>query len=97
MEIRLTEEAQEDLKESLKYYHDISSGLKDKFLKYIDETFENIKKFPELYPFETKYSQKILVKKFPFVVFYTIYEHQIVILAIFHTSRNPKILEERLS
>ena len=97
MIIKLIPEAEIDLKNSLKYYKNISKGISDKFLKDLDITFEKIKNNPELYPFETKYSQKVLMGDFPYIIFFTIYKTSIIILAIFHTSRNPNILEERLS
>ena len=57
--------------------------------------FNKILDFPNLYQYETKTSQKVLMDKFPYVVIYEQYKDIIMILAIFHTSRNPINLQDR--
>ena len=97
MKIILHPLAEEDLDESVKYYENIDKNLKNKFLKELDSTFNQIKDNPKLYPLVTKYSRKKVMQKFPYIVYYTIYNNNINVLAIFHTSRNPDILKKRLS
>jgi len=95
MNIKLHPKAEEDLKEALDYYLEIDLNLEKKFIYYLDLTFNKILDFPNLYQYETKTSQKILIDKFPYTVMYEQYENIIMILAIFHTSRNPINLEDR--
>ena len=49
MEIKLHPKAEEDLFEALEYYSKIDIELKEKFIYYLDMTFEKILKFPNLY------------------------------------------------
>ena len=95
MNIKLHPKAQEDLKEALSYYSRIDLNLEKKFIHYLDLTFSKILDFPNLYQYETKTSQKVLMDKFPYIIVYEQYENIIMILAIFHTSRNPKSLQDR--
>jgi len=95
MNIRLHPFAEEDLEKALKYYSEVDEALEIRFLKYLDLTFDKILHSPKLYPFENNFAQKILVEKFPYVVLYEIYEDIIMVLAIFHTKRNPQILIDR--
>ena len=96
MKIKLHPKAEEDLYEALEYYSQIDTKLKEKFIYYLDLTFEKILKFPNLYQYETKTAQKILMDKFPYIVIYEQYQDIIMILAIFHTSRNPINLKDRI-
>lgn len=89
MKIKLHAKAEQDLREALEYYFEIDSKLEKKFISHLEQTFNKILKFPNLYPFETKTAQKTLMSTFPYIVIYEQYEDIIMILAIFHTSRNP--------
>ena len=94
MLIKLHPKAEEDLQEALEYYLTIDITLKDKFINTLDKTFNKILNSPNLYPYETKTSQKILMDKFPYIIIYEQYKNIIMILAIFHTSRNPLSLQD---
>ena len=96
MIIKLLPEAENDLYEALDYYKEIDISLKNNFINDLDNTFDKILKFPNLYPFETKTSQKILMNKFPYIILYEKYNEIIMILAIFHTKRDPKDLYTRI-
>jgi len=95
MTIKLHPQAVEDLKEALDYYVVIDIKLEEKFLTDLESTYARILKFPNLYPYETKTSQKILMELFPYIVLYEQYEDSIMIFAIFHTSRDDKALSAR--
>lgn len=96
MQIRLHPKAQVDLDEALNHYRKISTNLEKKFILYLDKTFQKILKFPNLYQYETKTAQKMLMEKFPYIVVYEQYKDIIMILAIFHTSRNPLNIKDRI-
>ena len=74
----------------------IDFKFKNKFINDLDITFDKILKFPNLYPFETTTSQKVLMQKFPYIILYEQYQDIIMILAIFHTSRDNNILKSRI-
>lgn len=95
MNIRLHPKAEEDLQEALSHYFKIDLNLKERFIHHLDLTFSKILNFPNLYQYETKTSQKVLMDKFPYIVIYEQHEDLIMILAIFHTSRNPINLQDR--
>ena len=95
MKIKLHAKAEQDLREALDYYFEIDSKLEKKFINYLEQTFNKILKFPNLYQYETKTAQKALMDTFPYIVIYEQYEDIIMILAIFHTSRNPIKLQDR--
>lgn len=95
MTLKLHPLAENDLKIALNYYFDISPKLEKRFLSYIDKQFRNILNSPNLYQYETKTSQKVIMKKFPYIIIYEQYEDIIMILALFYTKQNPTRLTER--
>ena len=95
MTLKLHPLAENDLKIALNYYFDISPKLDKRFLSYIDKQFSNILISPNYYQYETKTSQKVIMKKFPYIIIYEQYEDIIMILALFHTKQNPTRLTER--
>lgn len=90
MDILLHPEAKLDLHKALDYYNSINSTIKEDFINNLDFTFNKIKQFPNLYPYETKTTQKVVLNKFPYIIIYEKYDNIIMILAIFHTKRKPK-------
>ncbi len=91
MTIKLHPLAEEDLKEALDYYSDIDIKLETKFIIDLESTYNRILKFPNLYPYETKTSQKILMEVFPYIVLYEQLEDLIImIFAIFQDGRCTK-------
>jgi len=96
MIIKLHPEAEKDLEKVLHHYAKIDKSLEDRFLEVLELTFDKIVQYPHLYPYENSLSQKVVMDTFPYIVLYEKYEEIIMILAIFHTKRNPKILVERV-
>lgn len=82
-----------DLKEIADWYQQINPALKARFLRDFREKTKYIREFP--LSSEIKYDEIRLVflKKFPVAIHYTFRESlgEIVILAVFHTARNPAI------
>ena len=95
MNIKLHPKAEKDLQAALSHYCKIDLNLEKKFIYYLDLTFNKILDFPNLYQYETKTSQKVLMDKFPYIIIYEQYQNLIMVLAIFHTSRNPINLQDR--
>lgn len=95
MTLKLHPLAENDLKIALNYYFEISPKLEKRFLSHIDKQFNNILNSSSLYQYETETSQKVVMKKFPYIIIYEQYEDIIMILAIFHTKQNPKKLTQR--
>jgi len=96
MILKLHPDAEVDLNLARDQYAKIDPVLAERFVAMLDETFGRIQKFPHLYPFESATAQKILMKRFPFIVLYEVYHETIMILAIFNTNRDPKVLSDRL-
>lgn len=75
----------------------ISEDKRDDFVLAVDVTISNILTRPRSYPIvEGNLIRRALVNRFPYAVFFLLDGDHIVILAVFHTSRNPLIWRGRL-
>ena len=75
---------EDDILEALDYYFLINPKLAEDFLNRLEEAKQTILNSPE--GFETKYksAKTILLKQFPYHIYYLIEENKIVILAVLH-------------
>ncbi|MDP3433967.1 MAG: type II toxin-antitoxin system RelE/ParE family toxin [Bacteroidota bacterium] len=94
--IEISDEAEIDFDKSYEYYFEDSPKVADAFFRRINVSFENIKQNPFTFPVAYKNVRKYVMKKFPFVIYYQIVNSIIKVIAIFHTSRNPEIWNERI-
>jgi len=94
--IELSDEAEVDFDKSYEFYFEDSPKVADTFFKQINLGFDNIKQNPKSFSIAHKDVRRYVVKKFPFVIYYRIVDTVIQIIAVFHTSRNPEIWNERI-
>jgi plasmid stabilization system protein ParE len=90
IDIIIQPDAVNDILEAAKWYDNNLKGLGESFLGSVDSAIYSVQQNPEAYPKVYKELRRILLKKFPFGIFYLIEENNIVIVAVFHASRNPK-------
>jgi plasmid stabilization system protein ParE len=95
--VKIDQEALLDIQEIIEWYNEQAQGIGARFFKQITSQINALKKAPFVYANRYEDVRCMIIKKFPFMVHYMIDSSQktIVIFAIFHTSRNPKIWEER--
>lgn len=87
----LTPFALQDISEAAFWYRDKKQGLGKTFVKKIRECLAIIKNNPTAFPIRYDYVRTALVETFPFMIHYIIdeEENQILVLSVYHTSRNP--------
>jgi plasmid stabilization system protein ParE len=93
---KLNLDAENDLNEAFDWYESEQSGVGDKFLIKITEKLEEISEKPNKYSIYHKNVRKAPVKIFPFNIIYIIKEKFISIIGIWHKSRNPEKLQDRI-
>ena len=94
--IELSDEAEVDFEKSYTYYYKDSPKVADTFFTEINLAFERIGQAPNISPIVRESIRRYVVKKFPFVIYYRIISEMIQVIAIFHSSRSPKIWNERI-
>lgn len=91
--ISIDTDALNDIQNATDWYNEQSSGLGTRFQKQVKSQINFLKSNP--FAFTTRYNDVrcMLIKKFSFLVHFTIDEKQLVVevFAVYHTSRNPEI------
>jgi len=95
IDIIIQPDAANDILEAAKWYDNNLMGLGESFLESVDSAINSIQQNPEAYPKVYKELRKILLKKFPFSLFYLYEDEQIITIAVFHASRNSKSWKNR--
>lgn len=87
--------AQEDIQQVVDYYDLEAPYITDRFLENLYSEFDVIAKNPALFQKKYRDTHVRYVKGFPYGVHYILKDEIIEVLAVLHTSRNPKIWKKR--
>jgi toxin ParE1/3/4 len=95
MTVRLHPEAEGEFRDAVIWYEHQRIGLGAEFSLCIDQAMERIRRNPEAYPKVYKSFRRIVVRRFPFALFYEFSSTEIRVLAIFHSRRDPARWKKR--
>jgi toxin ParE1/3/4 len=70
-------------------------GLGKAFLAEVDRVLQVIVSNPDAFPEVLAGIRKAVVKRFPYCLYFRIRGETIVVLAVFHSARNPTVWQER--
>jgi plasmid stabilization system protein ParE len=88
--------AEKEFDDSIAYYEGKREGLGQEFRAAIEQYFQRIADNPEWFPeVRGKVRRAVVLRRFPFVIHFLIEAERIVILSVFHTSREPEQLKHR--
>ena len=88
----IKEEAMKELTEAVLWYEEQQEGLGKSFRTNFHDKLKRVCNNPLYYKASYKKYHEALIDTFPFQIVYAINEAKnlIIVIAIFHTSRNPK-------
>ena len=92
----LAAEVEQDLSEAYDWYESHRYGLGEEFLSCVDAGIQSILRSPELHANVFQDYRRILVRRFPYVIFYEYLDSTVTVYCIFHASRNPDKWRKRL-
>lgn len=76
-------------KEAYEWYNGQQPGLGTTFLRELRDCRDNLESRPEAYQKIKKNYRQLVLHTFPYVIVYEIVKNDVVVYAVFHTSRNP--------
>lgn len=94
--VRLKDAAVEDLTEIYAWYERQRSGLGEELLAAVRNSLDSIGRHPLANAVVRRDYRRALVKRFPYSIFYKVTEHEIIVRAVMHNSRNPETWKGRL-
>lgn len=95
LEVRLRQEAEEDLADAAALYEGQRQGLGREFLDEILTMISSIADILLRYPNIHRNIRRPLIQRFPFGIYYRVEDTTIVIIAVIHGSRNPRRRKKR--
>jgi toxin ParE1/3/4 len=92
----ITSDAEADIEDAVAWYQSISAGLDAEFTRVLEACFWAIRRNPDIYPVVHKNVHRALLRKFPYAIFYFVFDDTVVILACFHMKRDPQDWQSRV-
>ena len=89
-------EARAEFDEAFDWYEQQQAGFGLNFLDCVADVLARIESMPESYEMIFEDVRRAVVRRFPYSIFYRIETDQIVVLAVFHGKRDPKIWQSRV-
>lgn len=89
--IAIVDDAKLDYKKAINYYKEIDPKLGKRLNKSFKESLKILKDNPELFQIRFDDVRIKILKTFPYVLHFTIYEDLVIIKAFYHSSRNSKL------
>jgi plasmid stabilization system protein ParE len=94
--LTLLPEVEFDISEAYWWYEEKGIGLGDEFLRCLEEAFSRITHNPGQFAVRFDDVKRILVRRFPYAVYFYHDDFCVFVTHVFHTARNPDNLMVRL-
>jgi plasmid stabilization system protein ParE len=94
--VGLRAEAEAEFDEAFDWYDVRQAGLGLAFAAEVDRVFDRIAANPLIHRVVFADIRKAVVRRFPYCVFYRPYPDRVEVIAVFHTSRDPRIWQKRV-
>jgi plasmid stabilization system protein ParE len=94
----LLPEAEADVTDAAAWYESQRerAGLGREFLQEFRAATEKLRRDPLLFQAVFAPIRRILLRRFPFAVFYEVVGREVVVLTCAHTSRDPEFVQQRI-
>ena len=89
MRLRYRAAAKADVEEAREWYAKHSPALEERFAGAVAQTIENILEHPRAYQVVEPDVRRVRVNVFPYLVYYTVEDDAVVVLAVIHGKRHP--------
>ena len=87
--------AEADLENAAGWYDEERPGLATRFFSDVDQTFARIRERPLQFPIVSRDVRRALLQTFPYAVYFRALDEAVVVLAVLHLRRNPKVWRGR--
>ena len=83
-------EASTHIVEAFAWYEQLRPGLGTEFRAALNAAFDLLKHVPEAGPVVYRDLRRVLLRRFPYAVYYALSPAQIVVRAVIHNRRHPR-------
>ena len=90
-------EVEDDLISGYIWYEESTVGLGEEFLRLFYACVQDIPHNPFLYRKIENDFRRLLLRRFPYAIYFRIEEDQIIVFGLFHCARDPKFIQGSLN
>lgn len=87
--VYLLPEAERELQDAFRWYERQRSGLGLEFLLALHAAVESLRRLPEGGELVALRTRRLLLRRFPYLLLYTVEADRVLITALFHGRRDP--------
>jgi plasmid stabilization system protein ParE len=88
--------ADADIQTAYEFYEAYQSGRGEVFMRHLDMAFGRLRNFPEIAPLFHKAHRRLLVRGFPYGIFYTIEGRRIIVSGVMDLRQDSDSIRQRL-
>lgn len=92
----VTAEAEQDAQDAYDWYEKQRFGLGEDFLSCLEIAIQQICRSPESFAKVHEDYRRVMVRRFPYAIYYEFASGTVIVFCIFHTSRDPAKWRARL-
>jgi plasmid stabilization system protein ParE len=94
--IAFLDEARAEFNAAADWYDGQRPGMGTNFITNVQDVLDGIAAMPRMHQAIYKDVRRAVVKKFPYTVLYLVEPDQILVVAVFHSKRDPSIWQGRV-
>jgi len=95
-ELILLLQADLDIQVAFNRYEDFQTGRGDIFMRQLDAALTLLRRYPEIAPVYSGAYRRMLIREFPYGVFYQAQPKRVVVAAVMDLRQNPETIRRRL-
>jgi hypothetical protein len=95
--IRFLPEVEEDLFAGFSWYEDKARGLGEEFLRIFYASSNYLTRNALIYKKVYGDFCRLLLRRFPYAIYFLIDNNEVIILGLFHCARDPRTIKNKLS
>ena len=88
-------QADQEVQSARQWYEEQRPGLGSEFAQRIDEAIERVASNPLAFPAVHGETRRVVVRRFPYGVYFLVLADQIVVTAVMHGRRHPRRWQSR--
>jgi hypothetical protein len=96
MKIRILDRAEDDLVQGFAFYEGQQAGIGDYFLSSLGSDIDSLRLYAGIHPTHFSRYRRLLSKRFPFAIYYTVSDDTALVHAVLDCRRDPAWIRERL-
>jgi len=89
-------EATAEIAEAVDWYETHGKGLGSEFLRSLEAIVANVERNPLAFPLVRGNTRRALLRRFPYALMYKVSDEQLLIVACFHSHRDPQHWQSRM-